>query len=92
MPGLVRRFETVRIDVGIPDHVTVLVNAKFLPALIPVAPGVDCAIGLNLGVDEEILDPPVAGAGKGIAEPRNTVRTGWSLTACSRLENEQRKG
>ena len=77
--GLVRDFEAVGLHVLVADHVAILVNAEPVPAFVPVAPGVDCAIGLNLGINKEVLHPAVAGTRKGIAQP------GCLVTARGRL-------
>src|SRR5581483_7744379 len=69
MSCLVLRLETVWVYVRVPDHVTRLVDTKLSSTFIPVTPGVDRAVRLNLGVDEEILHPFVAGTGERIAKP-----------------------
>ena len=61
---LVLRHETVRIHVGVADHVSILVNAELPPAFIPVAPGVHRAVGLNAGI------PPFGSRYHDILQPR----------------------
>ena len=75
----VLRFQTVRLNVGVADDVAVAVDPELLAPFIPVAPGVDRAVRLNGGVDEEVLHPPVAGAGEGVADPRHLDLSGRRL-------------
>jgi hypothetical protein len=65
LPGsaeLILGPQAIGVLVAIADDPAILVDAEFLAAFVPVAPGDDRAIRSNIGVDEEILDPEIIGA------------------------------